>query len=520
MNKLKITDNFLTQLTYFYIGFPFLIFLFGWLVWYIAWPAAILFCYSIFLSSKGYISDNKVINDILIKKKTLIYIGFFILIFIFFSGIGGYSFQNEDHRYRNAVFQDLIEKSWPVLYQIKGFPAENLLEGKATFLAYYTGYWLPAALFGKLFGATAASFILYLWTVLGLGLVIYNLCQYFNKFSLKIFWLFVAWGSLYFIGSFYAFPIKEVLKGNAYLWSGNLLYADGNTGLIYWTFNQTIVPWLVILFIMKQLNSKNILFLSSFIFFYGPFAFIGFVPFLIYFLYQNTFKNFVDSEDFQKKFLEYFSFQNIAGSLIILGISYFYFASNSSGNVFNFIVPEWDTYLIFLFLSAGIIILLIADRNIGNGLFYIAVGLLLVLPFLQLGFGLDFTARASIPSMFILMLLVGNYWLESPNTWQRKGVLIYLIIAGFGHNMQVVRSIYFTGLEAISQTDLGKLLARNDNAIIKNMGDRMLLNKGKNISIKNDLDSLNNPNNVLVRNFMGLRDQSFFYKYLAKKGGK
>lgn len=520
MNTLKISDNFLQKLAFFYIGLPFLIFVFGWLHWYIAWPFGIIFIASLFFSLENYTADNKVVNSIQNQKYILISALIIILVYTFFSGIGGYSFQNEDHHYRNAIFQDLVRKPWPVLYQIKGFAAENPLEGSQSMLVYYLGYWLPAAVVGKLMGLEAGRFFLFVWTVLGFLLVYYNLCQYFQKYSLKILWLFIAWGSLYFIGTFCTFPLKDVLKGEAYLWAGFLLFADGTTGLIYWTFNQTIVPWLIILLIMNQFNTRNVIFLTSLLFFSGPFAFMGFIPFFVYFMVKKDFANLVLLKDVYFIIKKYLSFTNIFGAILVVLVTYLYFSANSSGNVFNLVVPSLTTYFVFIFLSIGIISILIFDRNKSNPLYYLLIGVLLILPFFQLGFGLDFTARASIPAMFILMLLVGDYLIKSENSIRKNAVILYVIIAGLGHNLQFVRSVYFTGLQAVSQSYWGNSLAKSQSGIVKNIGERMLANKGKNITIKNNLDSLNNPKNVLLRNFMGNTEHSFFYNYLAKKSVK
>lgn len=517
---MKISDNSIVRLAYFYISFPYLIFLFGWLHWYISWPVSILFLISIYFSISLYQPDNKIINQIFSKQKLLFWVILIIIIFILFSGIGGYSFQNEDHRYRNAIFQDLVGNSWPVLYQIKGFAVDNPLEGKQTFLVYYLGFWLPAAVVAKVFGIKVGAFFLYCWAVLGVSLVFYFLCKYFKRFSIKILLLFISWGTLYFLGSIYTFPIKEILKGSAYLWAGNLLFADGNTGLIYWTFNQTITTWLIILLIMNQLNAKNLLFLASLLFFSAPFAFIGFIPFVAYLAYKNDLLKIVNFKGLISSLSKYITFQNTVGSLSVLLIPYLYFGSNSSGNVFHLTIPSLSTYFIFVFLSIGIIFILIFDRFKRNFLYYLILAILLTLPFFQLGFGLDFVARVSIPAMFILMLLVGDYLIKSEKGWRRNAVIGYLIIAGLGHNLQFVRSVYFTGLQIVSNTNLGESLAESNIGLLKNMGERLQIVKGKNITTQNDLVTLSNPNNVLVRNFMGVTNTSVFYKYLAKTDGK
>ena len=41
-----------------------------------------------------------------------------LAVWLFLSGVGGYAFQNWDHHSRNAVFRDLINYSWPVVYHL------------------------------------------------------------------------------------------------------------------------------------------------------------------------------------------------------------------------------------------------------------------------------------------------------------------------------------------------------------------------------------------------------------------
>lgn len=517
MRPIKISNHLMRQLSFFYIGLPFFIFGAIWLQWYVSLPVLVVYLYSFLITNKVYIADFEPFKGRQFRAISILLALLVIFIYIYFSGIGSFSFQNEDHHYRNAIFQDLVKNKWPVLYQIKGFGTDNPLDGKQAMLVYYLGYWLPAATIGKVFGIEWGRFFLFLWSVLGVGLIFYFLCQFFKKFSLKVLWLFLGWGSLYFIGTFFHFPIKDVLKGEAYLWAGNLLFADGTTGLIYWTFNQTIVPWLIILLVVNQFSSKTIFFFTSLMFFSAPFSFIGFLPFVLYFIYKNDIAIIGKIQNWPTIFSKYFTFPNTLGALTVLLVSYLYFSTNSSGNVFNFVMPNLTIYFVFFVLSVGIILMLIFDRNKSNGLYYLIASIFVFLPFFQLGFGLDFTARVSIPAMFFLMLLVGDYLFYAKRSIRKSAVFFYMVLAAIGHNIQVGRSIYFTGLQAFSNTNLGVNWAKNNNKIIKNLGDRMVANKAKNITIKNNLDSLNNPNNMLVRNFMGGTKGSFFYHYLARK---
>ena len=90
------------------------------------------------------------------------------LFWVLIAGIGGYSYQNPDHRYRNTIFQTLINSEWPVV-------GTTYMDGKINvrLLCYYFGYWLPSALVGKIFGYQIGNYFLILWSVLGIVLVVF-----------------------------------------------------------------------------------------------------------------------------------------------------------------------------------------------------------------------------------------------------------------------------------------------------------------------------------------------------------
>ena len=140
------------------------------------------------------------------------------------------------------------------------------------------------------------------------------------------------------------------------------------------------------------------------------------------------------------------------------------------------------------------------------------MGLLLVLPFGQLGFGLDFPARVSIPAMFVLMLLAGQILVQ--NTNNSKAIIFYLWLAGMGHSLQTVRSFYYTAIYYLANSSLP--YQPSQNSIWYPMANKLKGYRGQNLLFRNELGTLSNPKNELVRNFMAPTD-TFFYKYLARK---
>lgn len=55
-------------------------------------------------------------DDFALPPAAVLAVVFCALAWTFFSGIGGYFYQNEDHYGRNAIFHDLLNHSWPVYF--------------------------------------------------------------------------------------------------------------------------------------------------------------------------------------------------------------------------------------------------------------------------------------------------------------------------------------------------------------------------------------------------------------------
>lgn len=86
----------------------------------------------------------------------------FAAVLTWLSGAGDIGYQAGDWWKHNAVFTDLVQRPWPVVYD---------LDGARVGLDYYLAHYLPAAGVGKLAGFTSANVALVVWTALGLVLV-------------------------------------------------------------------------------------------------------------------------------------------------------------------------------------------------------------------------------------------------------------------------------------------------------------------------------------------------------------
>lgn len=168
-------------ISYLYLALPTATFLFGWLK-----PLyAIIMVISLIISMYRAVQDFEKVelfkdSNPLVRNagaKTLI-IMIVVIVWVGFSGIGGFSFQNSDFTLRNAVFRDLISFQWPVIYSYPNQEGFIPYSGHEGGLVYYLSYWLPAALVGKYFGWQIANIALYFWTVIGVLLTLYLFFRY------------------------------------------------------------------------------------------------------------------------------------------------------------------------------------------------------------------------------------------------------------------------------------------------------------------------------------------------------
>jgi hypothetical protein len=512
-------DGLMTKIGYAYLMLPFFMFCVSWLN-----NLSALAFGSVTLLSFGFcvrnIKGQDEINQILLDNKGKLIPMFLILVFlIFYSGIGSYTFQNNDHLYRNAMFRDLVKYEWPVRYHVEGFPG-HFLDGKNTIMTYYLGFYLPPAALGKLFGYDFGRFAFFVWVLLGTVLVIYQTGKYFKRFNYKLLLLFFGWGTLFFVGAIlkYSFPNVFLDPDNHYLWAGMILYADSNLGLIYWTFNQSLTAWLIILLILNGAPKQNILILYTLCFFLSPFAFAGLLPFVIFFIFKGYTGSFLRLSDWWENIKPYLSFQNVLGGGLVLALNYIFISSNQAGKFFQVLHHSPKILGIFYLLSWVLVAIFIGWKYKKDPLFLLAIAVLIPLPFFQQGYGIDFPGRISIPALFILMLYVGKYLIEEQKTLARIPILAYMALSLAGHfTFETFRSMAYTSAEYIShQTQFDDKMAASNNPEIKKLGRHLKSLENKNICIQ-DLGTLTNPKNTVIWNYMADTEGSRFYRWFAEK---
>jgi hypothetical protein len=505
-------DKMMLCAAYVYIVLPYIIFAVGWLKWYYAALISLVVIISSLLSLRNH-TDLKQADLRKHAKKIGVAI-VVILAWVYFSGIGGYSYQQGDHNYRNAIFRDLISHKWPVLYNV------NWLGDNSTtyMMTYYIGYWLPSVVVGKLFGAGVADLALYLWSVIGVGLVYYFICRLLNRATLMALLVFIFFGTLYIFGDFARLPIKTVLLSDYFLWAEGMVMAGSATGLLYEVFNQSVVPWLILLLIMNNMPKQNIFFIYFFCFFQGPFAFIGLFPFVVYFSCKDLFDE--GGINVVKKLFSFFSFQNIVGATFVFLPVYLYLSANSSAQHFALLHLNKFKYVQFVILSFGILAAILFPKYRKEPLYYISIAIMCIVPFFQLGHGMDLCGRVSIPATIVVTILVIRFLLEERGNKLRPVLIIYVLLSAIEPIGTITRSVIFTVGSHI-EPERTKLFLYN-RALGYPLWTKEYVNtipedlRNNNYLINDELKVVDNPKNKEIKNFIGNADKSFFYKNFVR----
>lgn len=425
----------LLTLTFIYMYLPVLIFLCGWTrpVWSIV--TVIVLGIGIVLMIQDYSAQEGGYPDIRISIPMLLLAALIITAICIFVGIGGIYPQAGDWYKHNAVLRDLTIADWPVYYTVYD----------KSMLTYYLGQYLVPALIGKITGNFDVSNIaMMVWAIAGLILVYIHLVRVVKadniwKQLITLFIMFFFCGALVVCQSIMTSIYGEEMgSGGSYHWvlvHDAMLQYRSNLIMIRWVFPQVIVPWMATLLFMehfKQVKYYVLLILPSIIF--GTFSFgalvlVAFITAIALLLKHDiTFK-------------DIFSPLNILPALTFGLISFFYLLGNlmvdkpysSSFRLQTYPGMYIFIYIFFCLCMFGVYAICVAPENKKNILFYANVVVLLILPWFRMGLCNDIVMSGSIPSLFVLMILVIQLLFnnaESTSLGIRKGLCIAVLLIG------------------------------------------------------------------------------------------
>lgn len=493
------SNKLIIAISYIYLILPFIVFAIGWLgkrYWIPMIPILVYCCYKACKDSTDYWTPQMHKEEVL----KMLFIILVICIWVYFSGIGKFVFQNTDHRCRNAIFDTLVLKEWPVINYDIDFSKFD--EGvTATSLVYYIGFWLPSAVVGKIFGLSAGYGFQFFWAVLGIFLVYYFICARREKLVLWPLAILIFFSGMDIVGQHLRGQNIFAITNDVHIewWVEPYQYSSMTTQL-FWVFNQAIPAWLCTIFAYMQKNNRSLIFILACCMLSSTFPFVGLLVLVIFWMFNRKYEVRGAKRGFVKEYLYCWSkdtltIQNILGGGIIGIFSFLYLTSNISGNKImdvSMISANYENnllkYITFIIVEIAVYFLLLYKAKHKDGLFYCILICLCIIPPIKVGMAGDFCMRTSIPSLFILMLFVmdGLEWAKKENEKAiYRGLIVALCIGAI------------TPLHEFTRT-------------FKETVDRV--NSEQQVYSETlDFTTLLNSSN-----FAGVTDGSFFFKYIAK----
>ncbi len=437
----------LYRATYVYLALPMIVFFAGWLNYVAAFVLIMLTTVGLYKICAT--ADETVNKNWRLPWRFLFFLTVVATIWCFLAGIGYFYYQSFDYHFRNAVFRDLINYSWPVFYDKADTP-----------LVYYMGFWLLPALFGKI----SATFIqnaywnfylaniwLYVYAVAGVILILALLVVATRTGSWKklasAVIVFIFFSGMDIIGILFFKVVEQPFVLHLDWWATFIQYSSLTTCL-FWVFNQFIPVALVTLLIYNERNIRNFGFLVAMTLFFAPYPAAGIGIFTIAYAGQT----FLRSGD-KKSFLvvEIFSIPNLIGVFWLLPVFVLYFITNSEGMdklwyIFDYTTPM--RLLIFMLLEFLLIAALLAPTYHKHLFFAMAVVTLCIIPFFRLDQQNNFCMRASIPSLIVLCVYAIRFLItsfsEHRNVFRRTLLTILLLIGATTPLTEFYRGVYFT----------------------------------------------------------------------------
>lgn len=437
-----IKYKYIDTLSLLFLEIPFFLFLYYWTNLYIGSIVGILIFILHFYQWK------KASNESLqIKISFIVLILLFSLIWVFWSGIGGYFFQSSDHGARNAIYYDLLNFKWPVIYE------------NGRYLNYYFGYWLVPAFITKVLKDLflvdlwmLGEFILYIYTVIYIYIIILqvirrniitkkninialicliffsglDICGLLTKLILK--------GEFHFINEMINWWNSNESIFNHIEWWANHWQYSSNTTQLFWVFNQALPAWLSTLVILNRDDLKQDLYIGVLTLFLAPFPACGLILISIG-------KILINKNNFKKQIISVISKENFISILLFIFISIFYLGNSriEIGNqeklfsIIKFYNLELKDYiLLFLHLLFEVILFFPIIKNSKYKIQgYVCLTYLLILPFINFRGSYDFQMRSSIPELFFIMLILIDQLINfKKHSKETKSLILIIIILG------------------------------------------------------------------------------------------
>lgn len=450
--RLASVKRFLTPASLTFLAIPWLIFVVGWLKGYLATLCGLLILLALYQSVRksgglfGRAQDEP--DTISIDGRAIILTALVASLLLGTSGIGGFGPQDTDWIKHNAILKDLVERPWPVVYQ---------LEGQELPMVYYIAYYLPAAVVGKLCGWQLANMALLVWSFIGLFLAMSWFLVLVRRFSYAAVMLFMLFSGLDLIGElitrWIVIPLRPEVApllrwDHIENWSIGWQYSS-NTTLLFWVPHQALSGWIATGVVLNSILGSDRrdrdLFIFGLVALWSPFVAVGLLPYLLAALLLKA-------GTWTQALRKYLTAPNLGGSVLLITAILYYaaklgdMAPLEGGRIVHgfslSFAPDPEATAIGLFLIVVLCVLefglfgilispAVRDWDYRDRVIFIAtLASLTLLPLYSVGEANDLVMRAFIPALFVLAIFLGRVLFSRSLPRFRQLALIILLIIG------------------------------------------------------------------------------------------
>lgn len=333
------------------------------------------------------------------------------LVWSWIAGLGGFFAQTWDYHFRNALLHDLINHSWPVVWDTpKGVVA----------LDYYLAWSLLPALVGKALGWKAATLAMAAISAAGAFLVLLIFVRVVGTWRWWIPLVFVLWSGMDIVGWGLrgGFDIDMVFIEN---WCYPPLWFTAHMINYFCIPHLSIPTWLIAIMVAgRRIGPGGAVGLTAFLFPLAPYQTVGMVPFAIWGALQGE-------GGLLAKFRKALTPENLVMPLVALLLCAPYYLGNvgagqGSGWFFeNSPSPRSAWVILFAFLvvevlAMGAAILVCGQRD---RLLFLALAVLCLIPLRQSGVTNDLALKVPMAGLAILTLYTAKAFVSKPRPWAR-----------------------------------------------------------------------------------------------------
>jgi hypothetical protein len=352
------------------------------------------------------------------------------LLLLILGGEGRFFYSNVDWQVRDAVLRDMAVNPWPFVYTARTVP--DVLRAPI-------GMFFAPALAWKAAGPRAADIVLLIQNTALLSIVLalgsHLFVPRWQKAAALL--ILIAFSGPDIIGQY---AVWGTVNDRIEIWSG--LQYSSNITLAFWVPQHALAGWMVaLLFLLwhaRRIPLGVFLALLPLTALWSPFGLLGGIPFAALATFQDLRE--------RRIVLSTFTVPGLACMLVLPTLAYLGAAGSNVGiRLYPISMLHYFVFELVEVLPLLVPVLFWAIRQrTDRALLLVIAACLLLMPFVQIGWSLDFMMRASIPALTILAVFVARC-LFQPGMSPAKLWLILILLLGSATGIVQIRRALVNG---------------------------------------------------------------------------